>query len=100
MIPNIIRLILSFIQKRGKSFRMVERILAGTSSIPSSWSAKRFYLYQAMIRSKMDNYVNGETLHQLVRVHPDEAALFPLPEQELYNSITRRLIDYFLRQEI
>lgn len=101
MIPNIIRLILSFIQKRGKSVKIVERILVrARSSIPSSWSTKRFYLYQAMIRGKMDNYVNGETLRQLVRVHPDEGLLFSLAEQEFYNGITRRLIDYFLREEI
>lgn len=53
-----------------------------------------------MIRGKMDNYVNGETLRQLVRVHADEDGLFPLAEQEFYNGITRRIIDYFLREEI
>lgn len=26
------------------------------------WNIKRFYLYQSMIRSKMNNYVNKETL--------------------------------------
>jgi hypothetical protein len=99
VVPNIIRLILSFIQKRGKSSRIVDRII-DRSSIGPGWSAGRFYLYQAMIRGKMDNYVNGETLGQLAKTHPEEERLYPLEEQLFYNRVTRTLIDYFLREEI
>ena len=57
VVPNIIRLILSFIQKKGKSCGIVERLLK-RSGVEKGWNIKRFYLYQSMIRGKMNNYVN------------------------------------------
>jgi hypothetical protein len=99
VVPNIIRLILSFIQKKGKSCKIVDKILA-KSSIEEGWSAKRFYLFQSLVRGKMNNYVNEDTLRQLIRPHPEDHHLYSEREQAFYNTITRTLIDYFLREEI
>lgn len=57
MVPNIVRLILSFIQKKGKSSKIVERLFAKSMN-DHGWTIKRFYLFQSMKRSKMNNYVN------------------------------------------
>lgn len=57
VVPNIIRLILSFIQKKGKSSKIVERLFAKSMN-DKGWTIKRFYLFQSMKRSKMNNYVN------------------------------------------
>jgi hypothetical protein len=69
-VPNIVRLILSFIQKKGKSSIIVEKLLK-KQNIQKGWNTKRFYLYQSMIRGKMNNYVNEETLKELVKMHPE-----------------------------
>jgi hypothetical protein len=53
-----------------------------------------------MKRSKMNNYVNEDTLKQLVRRHPEEGELYSEEEQSFYNKVTRIIIDYFLREEI
>jgi hypothetical protein len=73
VIPNIIRLILSHIQKKEKSQRVVDLLLkrfnaTGTSSI----GLKRYYLFQKLVRSKMNNYVNEDTLRELYRMRPEE----------------------------
>lgn len=70
VVPNIIRLVLSFIQKKGKSCSIVEKLLK-RSGVEKGWNIKRFYLYQSMIRGKMNNYVNEETLKNLVKSHPE-----------------------------
>lgn len=97
VVPNIIRLILSFILKPGKSSRIVDRMI-GPNTTAEGCSSKRFYLYQAMIRSQMDNYVNSDTLRQLVQTHAHHQSLFSREEQLLYNRITRTLIHHFLTE--
>lgn len=99
VVPNIIRLILSFIQKKGKSSKIVQKLFEKQAT-EKGWSIKRFYLYQNMIRGKMNNYVNEETLKELVRRHPEDNQLYSQQEQSFYARITRTIIDFFLREEI
>ncbi len=98
VVPNIVRLILSYIQKKEKSQRVVEALLkrynaGGSSSI----GLKRYYLFQKLVRSKMNNYVNEDTLRELYRMRPEDYEVYPEEEQRAYNRITRTLIAQFLR---
>jgi hypothetical protein len=71
VIPNIIRLILSYIQKKEKSQKLVEHLLKRyNGGLESSIGIKRYYLFQKMVRSKMNNYVNEDTLRELYRMRP------------------------------
>jgi len=58
IIPNIIRLILSYTLKKEKSLKTVELLLKKFSNGTSSICSKRFYLFQKMVRGKINNYVN------------------------------------------
>jgi len=58
VVPNIIRLILSFIQKKGKSMSLVEKLLRLYNPDPLNYTLSRFYLFQKAIKEKMNNYVN------------------------------------------
>lgn len=100
VVPNIIRLILSYIQKKEKSLRVVEKLLANLSASAPGATSQRYYLFQKLIRSKMNNYVNEDTLSELCKLRPDNFAIYSLPEQRLYSKITRILITEFLREDI
>jgi len=71
VVPNIVRLIHSYIQKKGKSQRIVEQLFSKWEH-SDSMNTKRFYLFQKLVRNKINNYVNEETLRQLCRLHSDE----------------------------
>ena len=98
IIPNVIRLIISFIQKKGKSERIVKNLLEKWES-PSVCSLKRFYLYQNMVKNKLNSYVNEETIRLLVQPHDDLMDIYEESEQRFYNKITRVLINYFIRDD-
>jgi hypothetical protein len=71
VVPNIIRLILSHIQKKEKSFGLVQTLLKRYNPSPaSSVSPNRYYLFQKLVRGKMNNYVNEDTLKELYRMRP------------------------------
>lgn len=76
---------------------MVERLGKAESA---DFSTSRYYLWQKLIRGKLNNYVNEDTLKRLSQTYPEEAAVYPLPEQRLYSRITSILISHFLSQEI
>lgn len=101
MVPNIIRLILSYIQKKEKSQKLVELLLKKyNTGLESSIGLKRYYLFQKLVRSKMNNYVNEDTLKELYRMRPEDYDVYPDAEQRVYNRITRIVISEFLREDI
>jgi hypothetical protein len=51
------------------------------------------------VKTKLNNYVNEETLKKLVRLHPESYDIICEEEQKFYNKITRVLINYFVRDE-
>ena len=55
IMPNIIRLVLSYVQKPGKSSRLVEELIR-KDGLPEA-SLKRYFLYHRLVRDKMENYV-------------------------------------------
>ena len=97
VVPNIVRLILSFVQKPGKSSKLVDRLLKHEHC--STSTPKRYFLFQKLVKGKMDNYVNEETLGEIVRIRPEEFDIYSLEEQRSYSSVTRKLILYFLQRE-
>jgi hypothetical protein len=100
VVPNIVRLILSYIQKKEKSQRVVELLLKRYNAAgPSSIGPKRYYLFQKLVRSKMNNYVNEDTLRELYRMRPEDYEVYPEHEQRVYNRITRTVVAEFLREE-
>lgn len=56
MVPNIVRLVLSFVQKPGKSSHLVELLLNREKL--NGVSIKRFFLFHKLVKGKIDNYVN------------------------------------------
>lgn len=57
VVPNVIRLILSYVQKREKSEKIVKILLTRETGYATDLSSKRYYLFQKMIGSKLNNYV-------------------------------------------
>ncbi len=98
IIPNVIRLIISFIQKKGKSEKILERLFSKLHG-KSGWNIKRFYHYQGMLRTHLNNYVNEETLGMLVRVHAEVLDIYDEEEQRFYNQLSRILINEFIRDD-
>lgn len=92
MVPNIIRLILSYIQKKEKSQKLVELLMAKMKQDVGSIGSKRYYLFQKLVRGKINNYVNEDTLKELYKMRPEEFEVYPRSEQLIYNRITRILI--------
>ena len=97
VVPNIIRLVLSFVQKRGKSLKLVEDLISRSGCQPAS--AKRFFLLHKLVKGKMNNYVNEDTLKQLLDVRCDNFEIYGQEEQECYQRISRKLVLYFLTHE-
>ena len=64
IVPNVIRLIISFIQKKGKSEAIVEKLF-DRWTCPVHYCSKRFYLYQKMVKTQLNSYVNEGTLRLL-----------------------------------
>ena len=99
VIPNMIRLILSFVQKKGKSLALVDKLLKLHNPDPDHFNTHRFYLFQKAIKDKMNNYVNLETLREYCKIRKQEFSVFTFEEQKCYNKITKILINYFLKEE-
>lgn len=91
------RLVLSYVQKPGKSSKLVEKILKLKSN--SRATVKRFFLFHKLVKTNIDNYVHEDTLAELVRPRPQHHDVYSPEEQQLYNSITRKLILHFLLHE-
>lgn len=63
----------------------------------SGATAKRYFLYHKLVKAKIDNYVHEDTLAQLVQSWPEHNDVYSSEEQQLYNTITRKLILHFLQ---
>ena len=50
--------VISYLQKKSKSEEVIMKIIAKLG-IAESFSVKRFYLYQLLIKNKLNHYVNG-----------------------------------------
>ena len=100
MVPNIIRLILSYIQKKEKSQKLVELLMGKLRQDAGNICSKRYYLFQKLVRGKINNYVNEDTLKELYKLRPEEFEVYPQAEQMAYNRITRILISEFMREDI
>jgi hypothetical protein len=98
IVPNVVRLIISFIQKKVKSERIVEKLFKKWGC-PESYSLKRYYMYQGMVKNLLSNYVNEETLGFLVGLHQGLLDIFDSSEQQFYNKITRTIIAHFIQEE-
>lgn len=75
IVPNVIRLIVSFIQKKGKSEKVVGGLFA-KSKVEEGWSPKRYYHYQGMVKNHLNNYVREETLAELVKVRSELLSIY------------------------
>lgn len=100
MVPNIIRLILSYIQKKEKSQKLVELLMGKLKQDGGNIGSKRYYLFQKLVRGNINNYVNEDTLKELYKMRPEEFEVYPRHEQVVYNRITRILISEFMREDI
>lgn len=51
------------------------------------------------MKARIDNYVNEETLSELVRLRHEHFDVYSREEQECYIVVTRKLILHFLNRE-
>ena len=58
VIPNVMHQVISYLQKKSKSEQVIMKIISKLG-ITESFSVKRFYLYQLLIKNKLNHYVNG-----------------------------------------
>lgn len=97
VLPNVMHQVISFIQKRSKSGKLVERAFARFPSHPS-YSIKRFYLYQLLIKDKLNHYVSKDSLMILKQIQEPNCEVYARSEQEYYNKISRILVFCFLNK--
>jgi hypothetical protein len=65
IVPNEVSQIMSFLQKKSKSGPVLERIWAKNNPVEKSFSIKRFYLYQSLLKEKVGHYSNEASLKHL-----------------------------------
>lgn len=61
VVPNIMHQVISFLQKKSKSEKVLLRVIQRLG-VGHICSPKRFYLYQVLIKDKLNHYLNGESL--------------------------------------
>lgn len=98
VVPNIMHQVISFLQKKSKSERLVEKYIKQTG-IADICSVKRFYYYQLLIKEKLNHYVNADSLAVLRDLQEPLCEVYSECEQRHYNTISRLLIQYFLTRE-
>jgi hypothetical protein len=102
IIPNNINHILAYVQRRSKSEREIERIIARLSSDcarpPCSFSSRRFYAYQLYLKGKIDIHVSKKTLALVVGNLDLHSEIFSPDEQLFYNRVCRTAIAHYLRR--
>lgn len=86
---------ISYLQKKGKSAKMVEKLILKLQ-VPANYSSKRFYYYQLLLKDKWNHYVNPESLLMFKKIHSSLIEIFSEEEQECYNKISRILVHHFL----
>jgi hypothetical protein len=60
---------------------------------------QRFYYYQLLIKAKLNNYVNADSLALLKELQDPLCEVYNKEEQRHYNKISRLLVQYFLTRE-
>ena len=97
-IPNSVHHLLVYIQREFKSGRIVRRIFAH-SCPDTTYTPSRFYLFQKILKTRINNYVNEETLKRVLEPGHILSGEFPFLEQFYYCRVARALIRYFLKTE-
>lgn len=77
---------------------MVEKIMA-SSDLPEKCSVERYYLYQKLIKDKLNHYVNVQSLDVLKNIQESTCVSYSGEEQRYYNKISLVLAHYFLSRE-
>lgn len=67
MIPNTVHHLLVFIQKKIKSGYLAERLMRETNK-NTNYSLTRFYNFHKMLRTKINNYVNEDSIKLVTEV--------------------------------
>jgi hypothetical protein len=98
IIPNEINQIFSFIQKCNKSGYLLDRLLLRLPHAPQ-FSAKRYYLYQRLLRNKLSHYTNENSLRIVNELYEPKCESWPEQEQRFYNKLSRILIRHFLYED-
>ena len=98
ILPNILHQIFSFINKKNKSLKCVQKI---NSSFPTEQEIEvdRFYLYQKLVKEKTNRYINENALLLLNQIQDAGCEQYGLGEQATFLKINRMLTLYFLEQE-
>lgn len=80
---------------------MVEKLLSNFTYKNSSvsLSVQRFYLYQSLLKEKINHYANEESLRYLLKHLEPECVIYSREEQEIYCRVGLTLISFFLREQ-
>lgn len=70
-----------------------------SSDLPEKCSVERYYLYQKLIKDKLNHYVNAESLEVLRDAQEPTYASYSEEEQRYYNKTSLVLAHYFLSRE-
>lgn len=70
-----------------------------SSDLPEKCSVERYYLYQKLIKDKLNHYVNAESLEVLRVAQEPTYASYSEEEQRYYNKTSLVLAHYFLSRE-
>lgn len=64
-----------------------------------SYSSRRFYMYQSLLREKLNHYVSADAFAIFREIQEPTCELYSREEQLLYNKISRVLIKHYMAEE-
>ena len=98
VVPNIMHQVISYLQKKSKSEKMVKRVMKKLG-VEEICTIRRFYLYQVLIKDKLNHYINGDSISVLKTIQEPSCTVYSEEEQNLYNKISRILVQHFLSRD-
>lgn len=97
IVPNLVNQMMSFLLKRGKSEKLVGRLLRKFGG--EGWSVSRFYQYMRKIKESVTHYLNETILPYFMQIHEPNCDIYPMEEQLLFMRVCRAALLSFLRSD-
>ena len=86
----------SFLEKKFKSEPIVKKIIE-KFGFEKICSPKQYYIYQKILKSKLNNYLTKAALSELFELVDPPFEIFTLKEQLCFIKINSILLKYYLR---
>lgn len=96
IMPNTVNQMFSFLEKKFKSESKLKEVIA-IHGFGKVCSAKSYYVYQRVLKSKLTNYLTEQKIDPLFELVDPSLQLFTLQQQLTFIKINCILLFYYLR---